>query len=95
MKLYDFLNAPGAPSPAEVAAGIGLHTDGAVRQWTKDPNRKPAPDLAPAVEAYTQGKVRRWDMYSELWWKIWPELIGTEGAPELPPNARVLVFKPE
>ena len=95
MKLYDFLNKPDAPNPVEVAAALGLHSDAAVRGWARDATRKPAPELVPAIEAYTQGKVRRWDMYEELWWKLWPELIGTKGAPELPPNARVLVFKPE
>jgi DNA-binding transcriptional regulator YdaS (Cro superfamily) len=28
--------------------------------------------------------VRRWDLRPKDWYLIWPELIGTEGAPDVP-----------
>jgi DNA-binding transcriptional regulator YdaS (Cro superfamily) len=34
-----------------------------------------------ALEAACDLAVRRWDMRPDDWHRIWPELIGTEGAP--------------
>lgn len=39
---------------------------------------------AAALEAATAGVVRRWDMFPADWHLIWPELVGTEGAPVVP-----------
>jgi DNA-binding transcriptional regulator YdaS (Cro superfamily) len=35
-------------------------------------------------EAACGGSVRRWDLRPEDWHRIWPELIGTKGAPGVP-----------
>lgn len=35
------------------------------------------------VERATCGAVRRWDLRPEDWHRIWPELIETDGAPQL------------
>lgn len=40
--------------------------------------------LAVALEAATDGAVRRWDLRPDDWHGIWPELIGAEGAPAVP-----------
>lgn len=46
---------------------------------------KPCGDkLAVSLERETGRAVRRWDMKPDDWWQIWPELIGAEGAPEVP-----------
>jgi len=37
-----------------------------------------------AVEKATHGAVRRWDLRPDDWHRIWPELIGTDGAPTIP-----------
>lgn len=37
-----------------------------------------------AIEALTDGAVRRWDLRPEDWHRIWPELIGTAGSPAVP-----------
>lgn len=42
------------------------------------------PVLAPQIEAETAFAVRRWDLRPTDWYRIWPELRGTEGAPEAP-----------
>lgn len=34
------------------------------------------------IERATGGAVRRWDLRPDDWHRIWPELIGAEGAPE-------------
>jgi hypothetical protein len=39
--------------------------------------------LAVDIEHAT-GAVRRWDLRPDDWHRIWPELIGTDGAPEVP-----------
>lgn len=36
------------------------------------------------IERATAGAVRRWDLRPDDWHRIWPELIGAEGAPEAP-----------
>lgn len=40
-----------------------------------------APVLAVAVERESAKAVRRWDVRSEDWHRIWPELLGADGAP--------------
>lgn len=41
-------------------------------------------ERAAAIERATEGAVRRWDLRPTDWWLIWPELVGTPGAPEAP-----------
>lgn len=44
--------------------------------------RRPVPpEVAPRIEQATGGQVRRWDLRPDDWHLIWPELIGTPGAP--------------
>lgn len=33
------------------------------------------------IEQLTAGAVRRWDLRPQDWWRIWPELVGMNGAP--------------
>lgn len=43
------------------------------------------PALAREIEAAcAAGAVRRWDLRPDDWHRIWPELIGAEGAPQVP-----------
>lgn len=43
---------------------------------------RPCPaDRGAAIESATGGVVRRWDLRPADWYRIWPELIGAEGAP--------------
>jgi DNA-binding transcriptional regulator YdaS (Cro superfamily) len=39
-------------------------------------------------EAACGGSVRRWHLRPDDWHRIWPELIGVEGAPEVAAEAR-------
>lgn len=43
-----------------------------------------ATDLAVAIERESHGAVRRWELRPGDWWKHWPELIGSPGAPDVP-----------
>jgi DNA-binding transcriptional regulator YdaS (Cro superfamily) len=36
------------------------------------------------IEKRSKGEIRRWDLRPADWFLIWPELVGTEGAPEIP-----------
>ena len=59
-----------------------------VNQWIKSDRPIPIPTCV-LIEQRTEGAVRRWDLRPTDWWLIWPELIGTEGAPAVPePEAR-------
>lgn len=45
---------------------------------------RPAPaDLCPAIERECGFHVRRWDLRPRDWHRIWPELIGQVGAPDV------------
>lgn len=40
--------------------------------------------LAVNLERETGGRLRRWHVRPKDWHLIWPELVGTEGAPPVP-----------
>lgn len=42
------------------------------------------PAEAVRAERITNGRLRRWNLRSKDWHLIWPELVGTEGAPPVP-----------
>ena len=46
--------------------------------------RKLDPATCVRVESMTRGTLRRWDLRPHDWHEIWPELVGTAGAPEKP-----------
>ena len=46
---------------------------------------RPCPaERGAALERACGHEVRRWDLRPDDWHRIWPELIGTEGAPDVP-----------
>ena len=46
---------------------------------------RPCPaEHAAGIERACEFEVRRWDLRPDDWHRIWPELIGTEGAPAVP-----------
>lgn len=58
-------------------------TPQAVAFW-RDGKRGLPERLAARLETATGCVVRRWDMFPLDWHRIWPELVGTPGAPEVP-----------
>jgi len=40
------------------------------------------------IERATAGAVRRWDLRPDDWHLIWPELVGSEGAPAVETEGR-------
>lgn len=43
--------------------------------------REPSPELCVVIERESDRRVRRWDLRPDDWHRIWPELIGADGAP--------------
>lgn len=92
MKLDEYLNRPGALSVAELRMAAGVKSDAQIRQWRYGyADRIPGPEYCVAIERATGGAVRRWDLRPEDWHRIWPELIGTDGAPSVESQALQVV----
>lgn len=85
MNLHDYINSPGTLTVSELATAIGIKNQAQIRQWQHGyANRIPGPENCVAMEQVTNGAIRRWDLRPNDWHLIWPELIGNEGAPEVP-----------
>jgi len=63
----------------ELANAIGVHAV-LVRQWASGIRKVPL-DHCAAIEQASSGAVRRWDLRPDDWNRIWPELVGSPGAP--------------
>ncbi len=46
-------------------------------------------ELAADIEVATQRRYCRWHLRPCDWYRIWPELVGTDGAPEVAADAAV------
>lgn len=46
--------------------------------------REMEPMKAVELEVRSGGRLRRWHLRARTWHLVWPELVGTEGAPALP-----------
>ena len=66
---------------AALAAAIGVSAS-APSMWRSRLNVPPL--HCAAIEAATNGAVTRRDLRPDDWHRIWPELIGTDGAPAIP-----------
>ena len=64
---------------AAVAAAIGK-TPAFVSQMALRVRPVPA-DKAPAISRCTDNMVQLWELRPHDWHRIWPELVGSEGAP--------------
>ena len=72
--------------PSKAAALLGVSPQ-AVCFWRDGKRRFPVEHCA-TIEAASA--VSRWDLRPDDWHRIWPELIGTAGAPPVPePAAQV------
>lgn len=72
---------------AALASAIGVKQP-TVSEWAR--GERPVPiERCVDIERATSGVVRRWHLRPNDWHRIWPELIGTEGAPATPEPAKV------
>lgn len=84
MEIDNYLRKPDAPSPAAFAGRLGVSCD-QLRQWRfAYNNRRPGPEMCVVIERESDQEIRRWDLRPDDWHRIWPELIGAEGAPAVP-----------
>ncbi len=88
MTLDEYLRSEGALSVAALREAIGAKSDAQIRQWQHGyADRVPSPENCVAIERATGGNVMRWDLRPNDWPRIWPELIGTDGAPRIAQEA--------
>lgn len=86
MTLNEFLSG-GGRSNIELARAIGV-PPALISQWRNGARPVPVGRCTP-IEQATNGAVRRWHLRPDDWHRIWPELIGAEGAPAVPNGERV------
>lgn len=72
-----------AGGPAEVSRLLGV-TVQAVCFWRDGKREFPAEHCA-VLEAASKYGVRRWELRPADWHRIWPELVGADGAPPVAP----------
>lgn len=68
---------------AALATALGYDDQRGIAPWVRGDRPLP-PHLCVRLERESNGVVRRWHVRPSDWHLIWPELIGTEGAPEVP-----------
>lgn len=68
--------------PAATAGILGVSVQ-AVCFW-RDGRRRFPVEHCSTIERETAMRIRRWDLRPDDWHRIWPELIGAEGAPAVP-----------
>lgn len=84
MTLNEYLRQSGALTVAQLRIATGIKSDAQIRQWQHGyADRVPSPENCVAIEKATDGMVRRWDLRTDDWHRIWPELIGADGAPDV------------
>lgn len=81
MRLRDYLNIERG-NAARLAFSCGLSP--AFLSQVANGGRSAPAERCAAIEQATGGAVRRWDLRPIDWHRIWPELIGTPGAPDVP-----------
>ena len=83
MKLHTYVSLQRGRA-AWLARAIGV-SPVMISQWVS--GKPVSVTSALAIERATDGAVVRWDLRPTDWHLIWPELVGTEGAPDLAQSA--------
>lgn len=68
---------------AELAGRLGISSIYLAQIGASNNTREASPELCVRIEAESGRGVRRWDLRPNDWHRIWPELIGSEGAPKV------------
>lgn len=87
MKLRTFLDGLERGGIAEFAGTVGVSPIYLSQLASEQDGRVPSAELCVVIEQATDRVVMRWDLRPKDWYRIWPELIGTDGAPEVPQAA--------
>jgi DNA-binding transcriptional regulator YdaS (Cro superfamily) len=83
MTLREFLDSLPRGALATFAAELERSTVYVLQLAARQDGRAAAPELAVRIEQVTGGAVMRWDLRPDDWHRIWPELIGQAGAPDV------------
>lgn len=75
-----------AGGPSKVAGLIGVSVQAVC--FYRDGKRTFPVEHGAALEAASG--VKRWEMWPQDWHRIWPELIGADGSPEIEQEARAV-----
>lgn len=85
MNLREYIQANRGKG-TELAAALGISPS--FLSQISSGHRQTSPRLCVQIELATAGAVRRWDLRPDDWHRIWPELVGVEGAPAVPAQAK-------
>jgi DNA-binding transcriptional regulator YdaS (Cro superfamily) len=92
MNLHEYLKSSESLTVTALAEKIGIKNVAQLRQWQHGyADRFPSAENCVSMEQVTNGKIKRWDLRPHDWFRIWPELIGIEGAPEVPATEEKVV----
>lgn len=82
MTIDEYLRQPGAMTFRQLRDALSLNHDAQLRQWQRGyKGRQPDTANCVLIERATGGVCKRWDLRPNDWWRHWPDLIGTPGAP--------------
>lgn len=81
--LREFLDGLPRGETGALALKLGISAIYLAQIAARQGGREPSPALCVLIERETAGAVMRWDLRPSDWHRIWPELIGTPGAPEV------------
>lgn len=79
--LRDYLNS--LPGADQVAFAAKCGTSIGYLRKALSAGQVTSPERCVLIEQVSGGALRRWDLRPDDWYRIWPELIGTDGAPEV------------
>lgn len=83
MDLRTYLDTLPKGGRTQFAARVGLSPIYLSQLAARQDGREPSPECCVRIEQMTDGLVRRWELRQSDWHRIWPELIGTDGSPQL------------
>lgn len=88
MNLSTYLDQPDSLSIADLSTAINC-VPAQIRQWvaaerSANAGRRPGAAFCSAIQTATGGKVMRWDLRPEDWYRIWPEMVNAQDAPPIP-----------
>lgn len=92
MKLSAFLKPLGHAGRADFAVNVET-TVGHLNNVAYG-TRKASAALTRSIADYTNRRVAEWDLRPTDWWRIWPELVSTPGAPAVPADAHLRAALP-
>lgn len=82
MKLRAYLDSLPRGGVTALANQLGRSPIYVSQLAAEQDGREPSAELSVAFEVATDRQVMRWDLRPADWHRIWPELVGIDGAPQ-------------